>query len=102
MDYWGKQPLHVARGCADFYHGLVTLGEIERYLSMQEILSRHWVTTPRQGYGIPEPPPASLSEVYERLLDGSSLRIRRLECFLDPSSAVMSLVQDMVCELQHP
>jgi ribosomal protein L16 Arg81 hydroxylase len=101
-DYWAKQILHLARSRADFYSGLITLGEIERHLAMQEFFSRHSITTPKQGYGIPDPLPASLSEVHQRIMDGSSLRIRRMECFLDPGSPAMSLIRDIVSELQHP
>ena len=101
-EYWGKQWLHVQRTREDFYDGLITLDEIERYLSMPEAFSRHSVATPRHGYGIPEPPPASLGEACERVMDGSSLRIRRMECFLDPAAPIMSLVRDMIATLQHP
>ena len=101
-DYWGKQWLHLGRAREDFYEGLITLAEIERYLSMHEAFARHSISTPRQGYGMPDPPPASLSEVCERVMAGSSLRIRRMECFLDPAVPLMSLVRDMVTTLQHP
>lgn len=101
-DYWGERPLHIARGRTDFYARLITLADVERYLSMQEIFIRHSVTMPRQGYGIPDPPPVSISELYERMLDGSSLRMRRMECFIDPSAPVLCLLRGMDLALQHP
>jgi hypothetical protein len=101
-DYWGQSPLHLCRAQADFYATLITLADVERYLSMSEIFSRQALTIPRQGSGAPDPPPASLSELYERLLEGSSLRIRRMECFLDPAAPVLALLRDMELALQHP
>src|SRR4051812_23954514 len=54
--YWGDQPLHILRGMPDFYAGLITLAEVERYLSMRDVFNRHSITTPRQGKGVPDPP----------------------------------------------
>jgi cupin superfamily protein len=101
-EYWGERPLHLARGRADYYSGLITLAEVERYLSMQEIFTRHSVTMPRQGDGVPDRPPGSISELFERLIDGSSLRIRRMECFMHPSAPVISLLREMESALGHP
>jgi ribosomal protein L16 Arg81 hydroxylase len=101
-DYWGRRPLHVIRQHRSHYDDLVALSDVERYLSQSEIFSRGFVTTPRHGYGMPEPAPRSMAEVFERLSEGSSLRIRKMECFLDPDSPLVSLTRNMVQELQHP
>lgn len=101
-DYWGRRPLHIARGAEAFFSRLITLGELERYLSTDELYERGTVTTPRRTAGPPAPPPSSTSQVYQRLLGGSSLRIRRMECLLDPSAPVLELLRSMEGALQHP
>jgi ribosomal protein L16 Arg81 hydroxylase len=101
-DYWCAQPLHISRGDASFFAQLITIEDVERQLSTDEVFSRHSVTTPREGYGPPDPPPTSVSELYERLLAGSSVRIRRLECLLDPGTPVLTLLRGMELALQHP
>ena len=100
--YWGAWPLHIARENGQFYDGLITLAELERYLSMPEVFRRHSITTPTEGYGPPEPPPIAIGDVADRLLNGNSLRIRRLECLIDPSAPVQLLLRDMQNTLQHP
>ena len=100
--YWGKRPLHVARNDPGFYRQLMTLDELERYLAVDEVFTRHAISTPSEREGPPEPPPSSIGELHERLLQGSSLRIRRLECLIDPASPLRTLVRDMELTLQHP
>ena len=101
-DFWNRKVLHVPRTRPGHYDTLVTLADLERHLSAPQAFARHCVTTPRQGHGMPDPPPASLGEVYGRLLEGNSLRVRKLETLLDPGAPLMALVRDMVDELQHP
>lgn len=101
-EFWGKKPLHLARKQPSFYAGLLQLEGLERYLALDEFFVRHSITTPRQGYGLPDPPPASLSDVQARLVAGSSLRLRRMECFLHPSEPVMQLMRSMQLTLEHP
>jgi hypothetical protein len=101
-NYWNKNPLHISRRCANFYEQLITLAEVERYFSVRDIFTRHLITLPRQGYGIPEPPPASIGELYGCLSNGSSIRIRRMESFMDPAAPVLALLRGMEIALQHP
>jgi len=100
--YWAQRPLHLVRGRADFYHSLTSLQEIEQYFSLDEVFERHSLSTPREGYGLPDPPPRSLAELHDRLLHGYALRIRRMECFIQPSAPVLALLRDMELVLQHP
>lgn len=101
-DCWTVQPLHIARNCAEFYSGLISLAEIERYLAMEELLKQQSITTPKEGYGIPDAPPNTLSEVYNQVLLRNSLRIRHLERIMDPSSLALALLRSMERTLQHP
>jgi ribosomal protein L16 Arg81 hydroxylase len=101
-EYWARRPLRILRSAPTFYEDLFSLAHLERYLSQDELFTRHAVATPSNEPGLPDPPPGSVSEVYERLLQGNSLRMRRMECFLDPSSPLRSLLRDMELSLQHP
>lgn len=100
--HWARRPLHIARDRADFYRDLFSLAELERYLSLDGIFQIHSVATPSREYGLPDPPPASVSEVYERLLNGSSLRLRQMERYLHPTSPLVSLLRNMEVLLRHP
>lgn len=101
-EFWGRRPVRLARNQPEFYAQLLQLQDLERYLSLEEIFERQSITTPRRGYGPPDPPPASLAEVHQRLRSGCSLRVRRMECFLDPNEPVMHLLRSMQAALQHP
>lgn len=101
-DYFGQRPLRIERGMTGFYGQLIELARLERYLSTDQIFARQSVTMPKQGYGMPDPPPASIAEIYQRLLLGDSLRLREMECFLDPAEPVIALLRQMVLTLQHP
>ena len=92
---WCKRPVHLIRESPGFYGHLLSLLDLERYLSMRELFERHSLTTPEQGHGLPHPPPRSLSELYERLLSGRALRIRNMETFLHPSEPLVALVNSI-------
>jgi ribosomal protein L16 Arg81 hydroxylase len=101
-DYWGAKPLHVARRDPAFYSSLFGLSELERYFSLEEFFDRESVvvTAPDRSGGHARP--SSLSELYGYLGQGSSLRLRRMERFIDPAAPVISLMRDMQLALQHP
>ena len=101
-DYWGRNRLHIARGDGSFFSELITLGELQRYLSVDELYQRGTVTTSSRAVEPPLPPPNSTSELYRRLVAGRSMRIRRMECLLDPSAPTLQLFRDMERTLQHP
>lgn len=100
--YWGKCPLHIIHGNSDHYRRLVSLAEIEQYLSVDELFVRHSVTTPFRGEGPTDEPPFCLSELFERLAQGKPLRLRRLETLLHPAAPIIALLRDMETMLQHP
>jgi hypothetical protein len=99
--HWGRLPLFVNRASPEFYDGLFALSDLERYLGQRGMFRRHVITTPEEGFGIPLPPPASLGELMHRLAEGTSMRIRSLEQFLDPAEPVMQLVRDIERSIAH-
>lgn len=99
--YWGRRPLHISRRQPEFYQDLFNLAEVERHLSLCEFFNLHSISTPSRGYGAPDPPLASVSEVYDRLINGNSLRLRRMERFLSPTSPIMCLLRSMESDLRH-
>lgn len=101
-EYWDRKLLRISRRDRSFYDGLISLDELEQCLGQKGFFARNHLTTPLQGRGAPEPPPASRGETYERLLSGHSLRFRHMEDFLQPASAIMQLANDMTATLQHP
>jgi ribosomal protein L16 Arg81 hydroxylase len=101
-EYWGRKPLRVARGDADYFRGLFSLAELEQYLSQSLLFEHELISTPRREYGRPDEPPASVSEVYERVASGRSLRLRGMERFLNPGSPLLSLVRNIQEQLRHP
>ncbi len=100
---WGRVPLHIQRGSPDFYRDLISLEYVEGYLSLEDMFTRP-DTIFMRGYDFWSrgEPPRNLSDAYERMLRGQSLQLRKLECVLDPSAPVLSLVRNMEFELQHP
>src|SRR5262249_47904711 len=93
--------LHIKGRGVEFYKGLITLAGLERYLSLDEFFERHQSATPSRDAESPGKPPTSISEVYERILDGWPLRLRRMERFLDPVSPPAALLRSMESTLQH-
>jgi ribosomal protein L16 Arg81 hydroxylase len=100
--YWARRPLHVVRGNSDYYRKLISLAEIEQYLSIDELFLRELAATPFRSEGLPDAPPRCASEVYERLAQGKPLRLRRLETVMHPASPVIAMLRDMELTLQHP
>jgi hypothetical protein len=100
-EYWGREPLYVRRDSSCFYDGLVSLGDLERYFSLGELFGRHTVEAVSLRWGSAARPPATLSEVNARLLRGDSLRLRRMECMLDPGAPIIALAREMESTLQH-
>jgi JmjC domain len=100
--FWGREPLHIARESSGFYDGLISLAEVERYFSLGELFNRHSVQTVSGRWGGGNGPPQTLGDVNDRLLHGDSLRLRRMECFLDPSAPIVALARQMESTLQHP
>jgi hypothetical protein len=101
-EYWAKRPLHLSRRNPDYYRNLISLGEIEQYLSVDELFDRQLAATPFRSEGLPDAPPRSASEIYQRLEEGKPLRIRRLETLMHPASPVMAMLRDMELTLEHP
>lgn len=101
-EYWGRKPLRIARGGADYFRDLFSLAELEQYLSLPTLFDHELVSTPRREYGRPDEPPASVGEIYERIAAGRSLRLRKMERFLNPASPLVSLVRNMQRQLRHP
>ena len=101
-DYWAQRPLHVARDNSDYYGRLISLAELEQYLSSDEFFARHSVATPYRGEGLPEAPPRCASELFERLAQGKPLRLRKLEALMHPGAPAVALLRDMELALQHP
>ena len=99
--HWGREPLHIAREARGFYDGLISLADLERYFSLGELFRRHSVQAVSRRWG-GEGPPQTLGDISDRLLQGDSLRLRRMECFLDPSAPVIGLAREMESTLQHP
>ena len=100
--YWNKEPLYLDRGDEAFYRSLISLEDIEPYFSLDEVFTRHSITTPREGYGMPDPPLRSIGDMNDRLLQGTSLRLRRMECLMQPTAPVRTMLRNMELELQHP
>ena len=101
-EYWAARPMHVVRGISDFYDDLISLAELERLFAIDGFFARHLATTPERGMGAPDPPPSSVSEVYERLAGGASLRLRKLETVLDSGRPIIVLLRDIARILGHP
>src|SRR5262249_45624024 len=100
--HWGRKPLHIARETNGFYDGLINLADLERYFSLGELFRRHSVQAVSRRWGGGEGPPQTLGDINDRLLHGDSLRLRRMECFLDPSAPIVALAREMESTLQHP
>jgi bifunctional lysine-specific demethylase and histidyl-hydroxylase NO66 len=101
-EHWGRYPLHVRHGDADFYEELISLDDVEELLGRAGALPSEHVQTVSRRPGPPDPPPQALSEITQRMLAGDSLRIRRLETLLDPASPAIRLSRAIEMELQHP
>jgi JmjC domain len=100
--HWAARPLHLVRRSTGFYDALISLPELERLFAIDGFFSQHLATTPERGVGVPEPPPSSVSQAYERLAGGASLRLRNLETVLDPGRPIMVLLRDIARALGHP
>jgi hypothetical protein len=99
--YWGRRPLLVERGRPDFYRDLVSLEEMERYLSVDALLEEQDVRLRPRDFGPPQPVTA-LSTVYERVSRGKTLQLRKMERFMDPGAPLLALYRDMELAIQHP
>ena len=100
--YWGRELLHITREVSGFYDGLIALTDLERYFSLGELFQRHSVQAVSQRWGRDEGSPTSLGDINERLHYGDSLRLRRMECLLDPSAPIVALAREIELTLQHP
>jgi hypothetical protein len=100
--HWGRQPLHIRREASGFYGSLISLGDLERYFSLGELYRRQSVQAVSRRWGGGEGPPQTLGDINDRLLHGDSLRLRRMECFIDPSTSIVALAREMESTLQHP
>jgi ribosomal protein L16 Arg81 hydroxylase len=99
--YWGKRPLHLVRGQPDFYRGLISLAELEPYLTVGGFFDRDSASTPYRSDDGGDPPPTNVSEIYERMARGKPLRLRKLENLMHPAAPAITMVRGMEHALGH-
>lgn len=101
VEHWGRRPLRIERGRPNFYRGLISLEELERYFSVDQLLTRQIVRLRARDYET-FVHPETRGAIYEQLAAGRSLQVRKMESFVDPAAPVIALLRDMEQVLQHP
>jgi ribosomal protein L16 Arg81 hydroxylase len=102
-EYWGRVPLHVKRGAPDFYSGLISLECVERHVAIRDMFARTDTLYMRgDDFWTRGEQPRTMNAMYERVVRGQSLQVRRLESVLEPSAPMIALVRNMERALQHP
>jgi Cupin superfamily protein len=99
--YWGRRPLLIERAAPDFYRDVVSVAEMERYLSVGDLFAAKSVRLRPRDSGPPQPL-ASLGTVFEQVSRGKTLQLRKMESFMDPGAPLLSLAREMELTLQHP
>jgi ribosomal protein L16 Arg81 hydroxylase len=100
-DYWGRHPLLIRGGGADFFASLITLAHVEELLAIPRVFDERMVSVRAKGESV-SLAPSTVGDIYERMHQGASLQFRKMERFLPAQAPLRLLYRDMLLALQHP
>ena len=98
--YWGKYPVLVRGRNPKLFSSLTSIGEIESYLTLPDVLANHAFLRSREAPR--QRKFKSISEVYTDMKAGSSIQLYDLALSLAPDAPLRRLYRNVIERLQHP
>ena len=104
QEYWERKPLVVQRDCAEYYHSLLTLAEIDRVLTTLDlrypnvVLKNAAREVPSEDYTV-HGSSLDMAKVYQLFAEGSTVTLAYLDTVIP---ALTAFCRGLEAEFSHP